>query len=158
MDDHETVFESNYGNDSVITKTLTPPVSRFNIKLLPLSNSEKGKLKFRKESFIKFGTSPKGAVITPIESRGERVYQYQEEMEAIRRKQEEAEEACVEKLQHELAYLTASLQNEAEDKVSTRPKFNNPSQAMDSSVSEEQEEYSSKNCPEISFTSDNIVK
>jgi t-SNARE complex subunit (syntaxin) len=72
-------------------------------------------LKFRKESFIKFGTSPKGAVITPIESRGERVYQYQEEMEAIRRQQEESEEAYVEELQRESAYLTASLQNELED-------------------------------------------
>jgi hypothetical protein len=76
---------------------------------------------------------------------------YQEEMEAIRRQQEESEEAYVEELQRESAYLTASLQNEAKDKVSTRPKFDNPSQAMDSSLSEEQEEYSSKNCPEISY-------
>jgi hypothetical protein len=36
-------------------------------------------------------------------------------------------------------------------KVSTRPKFDNQSQAMDSSVSEEQEEYSSENCPEIAY-------
>jgi hypothetical protein len=118
LDDQETVFESIYGDDSVMTKTLTPPVSRFNIKLLPpkqpeVSNSERGKLKFSKESFVKFGTSPKGAVVPPIDSRGERVYQ--EEMEAIRRQQEESEEAYVEELQRESAYLTASLQNELED-------------------------------------------
>uniref|UniRef100_A0A7S2XQ66 t-SNARE coiled-coil homology domain-containing protein n=1 Tax=Attheya septentrionalis TaxID=420275 RepID=A0A7S2XQ66_9STRA len=117
LDDQEAVFESIYGHDSSTTKTLTPPVSRFNIKLPSkqpkVSNSEGGKLTYNKDSFVKFGTGPKVAVVPPMDSRGQRVYQ--EEMDAIRRQQEESEEAYVEELQRESAYLTASLQNELED-------------------------------------------